>query len=354
MGTFVVVVLLLFGFAKLGAEVLRHQNFGIDMSAIQMAGMLRSSHVWLTGVMRDLSGMGSTAMLTLVTTVAVVYLALIKARGTAVLVASAVISGSLLVNLFKTTFGRLRPELAFAAFQETSPIFPSGHASMSAVVFLILGTLMASTRPQWSQRVFIFAVSALLTAMVGVSRIALGVHWATDVFGGWAFGVAWSMIWLSLAQSIGRRSRRQLRGSSSCQDACGERKRLAARYRVTFFKRLKSIQTASGFSLRCFRSLQLGSGLRRNDGHFNQQMGTGQGGLNRAACRRTAFGNPGIPDGVHTLEIVHAFDMNQSRENAGFVGAHLGEQGVYPAQRLCGLRGNGVKVGSAGRLSAEK
>jgi undecaprenyl-diphosphatase len=44
-----------------------------------------------------------------------------------------------------------------------------------------------------------------LTLLVGVSRVALGVHWATDVLGGWACGVAWAMAWLLLARQAARR-----------------------------------------------------------------------------------------------------------------------------------------------------
>lgn len=125
--------------------------------------------------MRDLSGMGSTVVLTLATTATLGYLALVNARAAAILVTSAVVSGTLLVSVFKAAFGRLRPDIAFAALQESSLSFPSGHASMSAMVYLTLGTLIASTRPRWSQRFYILFVAALMTTLVGLSRIALGV-----------------------------------------------------------------------------------------------------------------------------------------------------------------------------------
>ena len=50
-------------------------------------------------------------------------------------------------------------------------------------------------------------VAALLALLVGVSRVALGVHWVTDVLGGWAFGVAWAMAWLVLSQWLARPTR---------------------------------------------------------------------------------------------------------------------------------------------------
>jgi undecaprenyl-diphosphatase len=78
---------------------------------------------------------------------------------------------------------------------------------MSAIVYLTLGTLIASTRATWSQRLYILVVATLMTVLVGVSRVTLGVHWATDVLGGWAFGAAWAMAWLVLAQYLTRRGR---------------------------------------------------------------------------------------------------------------------------------------------------
>ena len=199
------VALLAFAFAQLGSEVLEGETRSFDLHALQTAASLRSSHGGLTAIMRDLSGMGSIVVLTLVTVATVGYLALVNARAAAIVVASAVGSGAVLVSVFKATFGRLRPDIAFAALQESSLSFPSGHASMSAIVYLTLGTLIASTRIKWSQRLYIFGVAALLTTLVGVSRVALGVHWATDVLGGWALGAAWAMAWLVLAQYLGRR-----------------------------------------------------------------------------------------------------------------------------------------------------
>lgn len=71
---------------------------------------------------------------------------------------------------------------------------------MSAIVFLTLGMRVANTRERLSERAYILAVSTTLTLLVGVSRIVPGVHWTSDVLGGWAFGTAWAMAWLILAR----------------------------------------------------------------------------------------------------------------------------------------------------------
>ena len=48
------------------------------------------------------------------------------------------------------------------------------------------------------------AVPTVMTGLVGISRVVLGVHSATDVMAGWAFGAAWAMVWLMLAGRIAR------------------------------------------------------------------------------------------------------------------------------------------------------
>ncbi len=192
-------------FATLGSEVVEGETRSFDLYLLRWAQALRVDHPVMTDVMRDLSGMGSTVVLTLVTMATVGYLLLNNARGTALLMATSAMSGTALVSVFKAAFGRSRPDLAYADFLVPSLSFPSGHASMSAVVYLTLGALIASTLPRLAQRAYILASAGLMTMLVGLSRVVLGVHWATDVLGGWTFGVAWAIIWLLLAWHIARR-----------------------------------------------------------------------------------------------------------------------------------------------------
>jgi undecaprenyl-diphosphatase len=200
-----IAALLMLGFVSVGSEVLEGDTRAFDTSVLHGAQALRAAHPWIAEVMRDLSGVGSTVALALFTTVTVLYLALFSLRRLALLVAVSVVSGSILVSLFKVAFGRLRPDTAFAELVVSGLSFPSGHASMSAIVFLTVGSLVASTRGRWAERSFILAVAALMTLLVGASRVALGVHWATDVVGGWAFGSAWALAWLLLARRLARR-----------------------------------------------------------------------------------------------------------------------------------------------------
>jgi undecaprenyl-diphosphatase len=197
--------LLALTFVLLGSEVLEGDTRSFDTHLLHSAQSLRASHNWLADVLRDLSGLGSTTVLALLTVATMGYLALVSARTPAVLVGASVATGAVLVSVFKSAFGRLRPDAAFAELVASGLSFPSGHASMSAVVFLTLGALIASTRSRLGERIYILATAAFMTLLVGLSRVALGVHWATDVLGGWAFGAGWAMLWLLFARRSGGR-----------------------------------------------------------------------------------------------------------------------------------------------------
>lgn len=186
-------------FMVLASEIAEGETRAFDTAVLHAAQALRAGHPWVSDVMRDLSGLGSTVVLTLFTVAACGYLMLAGARVLSALLACAVASAALLVLVLKAFFGRDRPHAAFADFLASGLSFPSGHASMSAVVFLTFGALLAGTRGRLRERIYILALAGGMALLVGLSRVALGVHWATDVLGGWAFGAAWAIVWLLMA-----------------------------------------------------------------------------------------------------------------------------------------------------------
>lgn len=96
--------------------------------------------------------------------------------------------GSLALNLVaKNYFARVRPELWLSIAPEDSYSFPSGHA-MASVTLGIAVTLLC-WRSSW--RWPVLAGAAVFIALVGVSRIYLGVHYPSDILAGWAAGAAW-------------------------------------------------------------------------------------------------------------------------------------------------------------------
>lgn len=91
-----------------------------------------------------------------------------------------------LIALLKLLFHRVRPAGALQ-YTHLGYSFPSGHASGSMAVAVTLAYVLAREQlvPRWAG-----AVAVVFSLLVGWSRIYLDVHWATDVIGGWAVGLA--------------------------------------------------------------------------------------------------------------------------------------------------------------------
>lgn len=113
----------------------------------------------------------------------------------------AVIGLSMLTSeVIKKTVKRERPyqvlkekvEIIPGTVMPDSASFPSGHATLSAALF-VGGALMAPNMSR-SKRLRIAFMGLMVTFFVGLSRVYLGLHWPTDVFTGWAIGIGWAFI----------------------------------------------------------------------------------------------------------------------------------------------------------------
>lgn len=128
--------------------------------------------------------------------VGLVLLIVARVRRQAILFLSICLFGRLLVHLQKIGIGRLRPEDREHLVPVNSLSFPSGHSTNSMIVFLALALVVAPPK----HRKLAVALALLGTTVVGISRPMLGVHWPSDVFGGWSFGAAWVLVMVGMAE----------------------------------------------------------------------------------------------------------------------------------------------------------
>lgn len=92
-------------------------------------------------------------------------------------------------DTLKHFFARIRPDLVAQLDPITTPAYPSGHANNAAVVYILFIVLVPQARhPLWQ------LAAALMILVTGLSRILLGVHWPTDVIGGWMLGTAFALV----------------------------------------------------------------------------------------------------------------------------------------------------------------
>jgi undecaprenyl-diphosphatase len=108
-------------------------------------------------------------------------------------------TGRALSEVQKYWIARARPDLEPHLVVVKTNSFPSGHAASSIIFYVTLG-LILSADTRWSRRVP--AVAVLLSLLIGTSRVMLGVHWPSDVIGGWAFGMLWVLLTLRLAHRL--------------------------------------------------------------------------------------------------------------------------------------------------------
>lgn len=110
---------------------------------------------------------------------------------------AALVVTSIIANLvsdgLKDHFLRPRPELVPHLDHVTSLSYPSGHATSAALVYLLFAALVPTAhRGRW------LAGGALATLLTGLSRVALGVHWPSDVLAGWMVGGAFALFALAV------------------------------------------------------------------------------------------------------------------------------------------------------------
>ena len=110
---------------------------------------------------------------------------------------------SLASTTAKAIFGRARPPVSVHAEHVSLKAFPSGHATDTAAFFLSAALVLAITvAHRRSAQVALIATGIGLAALVGLSRLVLGVHWLSDVVAGWALGSAFALavvaIWWQL------------------------------------------------------------------------------------------------------------------------------------------------------------
>ncbi|WP_313807396.1 phosphatase PAP2 family protein [Sphingobium sp.] len=159
---------------------------------------------WLRAAMIELTALGGTSVLTLITVAATGYLLAARRASMAAFLVLTVAGGAAASTLLKQLFARSRPDVQHLV-EVTSASFPSGHAMNSAVTFLTLGVMLARTQTSPAIRIYLICLAVILTMTIGLSRVYLGVHWPSDVIAGWCVGGAWAILCSLAARTLQQR-----------------------------------------------------------------------------------------------------------------------------------------------------
>jgi undecaprenyl-diphosphatase len=167
-----------------------HPLESVDHGAADGLNNLVDGHPAAITVIKAITLLGSTLVLSIVLGAAALLLAIRRRwRLAAYLVATG--AGALVLDpVLKVLVGRLRPVVEHPVAHAPGNSFPSGHSLGSLVCYgALFLVFLPAARGRW--RTWFAIVTAVLVAAIGISRTLLGVHYISDVIGGWAVGIAW-------------------------------------------------------------------------------------------------------------------------------------------------------------------
>jgi undecaprenyl-diphosphatase len=172
-----------------GAIGKKHAN-GFDLAVIRAFGRARSPIANVIG--RAVTSLGSVAGAAAITSTALV-LTRKKPRLAAQILTGA--AGGIIAELgMKRLFLRKRPTVLPHLEDVGSTSFPSGHAMASASLYLTLAFVAGRGHRLRARRGRLLGAGGALALGVSASRVFLGVHWPTDVLGGFVLGTAWACL----------------------------------------------------------------------------------------------------------------------------------------------------------------
>ncbi len=204
-------LLLLVVFSKLASEVFAGETQSFDRRLLLA---LRDptdpsqpiGPVWMVSVALDITALGSATVLGLTVFAVAGFLLLQGLWRRALFVTIASLGGWFINEALKELFQRARPDIVPHLREVMTMSFPSGHAMQSAVVYLTLGALSMHIAQRRLTKFFCMSVAMLATALVGASRVYLGVHYPTDVLAGWLIGLSWALLCWMIERSLERQT----------------------------------------------------------------------------------------------------------------------------------------------------
>ena len=164
----------------------------VDVAAIRQSLGIRIAHPHVTAAMIALTHTGGAYVTLGLGGAAALWLWLRGKRGRAWLLGVMVVGERLTMDGLKLLVGRPRPSIDAHPVATHSSSFPSGHATNTMAVFLAIA-LFAAPAPY--RRPAVIAAVAM-SLLVGSTRPYLGVHWPSDVIGGWALGLI--AVWIAV------------------------------------------------------------------------------------------------------------------------------------------------------------
>ncbi len=162
----------------------------LDQDSADALHSFAVAHHWFISAMKLISGVGSPTGWRIILTPVLLWLLYRRFFRAGVFLVVTALGSSLLNTVLKALVDRARPHLPDPIATAHGTSFPSGHAQAATVgcgIVLVILLTGAQRLRQWLYA----GAAALVVLAIGFSRIALGVHYVSDVIGGYLIGAAW-------------------------------------------------------------------------------------------------------------------------------------------------------------------
>ena len=157
---------------------------------------------FLLNVFNAITLLGNTGVVILVTGIVTIILFFNRCKSYAAGIIVAVAGAGITSYILKEIIKRARPDGLIPSSVETSFSFPSGHATAAIALYGFLAYTLCKLYPKYNAA--IITLATLLVLVIGFSRLYLGLHFPSDVIGGYFFGGIWLLIGIKVATLLKR------------------------------------------------------------------------------------------------------------------------------------------------------
>ena len=185
----VVAIVALLLFAWMAEEVLEAGTIHFDDNV--RAAVHQHASPSVTVFMRGITLLGSMEVLLPAVLIVLTFLLVWAKRYEAIVLAVTMAGGLILNIVLKLGFHRARPDPFFNLAVPASYAFPSGHALLALCFYGVMARIWSDSLKSRERRWMLWLGAACLIGLIGLSRIYLGVHYASDVVAGYAAAIVW-------------------------------------------------------------------------------------------------------------------------------------------------------------------
>ncbi|WP_292052326.1 MULTISPECIES: phosphatase PAP2 family protein [unclassified Brevundimonas] len=162
---------------------------------------------WLHEAAIDITALGGISVLIVFAMIFGFFLLVHGKKLSALLLAVGLAGGVVLSEGLKAVFDRPRPPVEYQAVETLNASFPSGHALLATVFYLTIGVMLTRAFPRARMKAYAVAWAVVVVFLIGITRVYLAAHWATDVLAGWGIGAFWAVLLWMFAYAVERRQR---------------------------------------------------------------------------------------------------------------------------------------------------